>query len=311
MKEISKKIIENFQTRKRKNQKSDFTDFLISELAENGIKVRVEEGGSLIKSRNIIVGNVSSASVIFTAHYDTAPKFPFPNFITPKNLPLYILYQLLLVFPLFLLCVFVSFCSVAVFDSVLPAYFLCCILCFCFIFIMMLGKENRNTVNDNTSGVITLCEIMLHMNEEQLEKAAFVFFDNEEIGLLGSAAFAKIHRRELGNKLIINFDCVSDGDTVMFVVNGKARKGYAAHISSAFGNNHGYEIKPYITKALTTVYPSDQMNFPVNIGVAALKRKKYVGYYLDKIHTKHDTVLREENIAYLTDSSIKLTDMIS
>ena len=35
------------------------------------------------------------------------------------------------------------------------------------------------------------------------------------------------------------------------------------------------------------------------MGVAALKRRKGVGFYLNRIHTKRDTVLDERNIACL------------
>lgn len=310
MKELSKEILENFQTRKKRIQKDNFIGFIVSELEKNRIKAKIEEDRSIIKSRNIVVGDISKANVVFTAHYDTAPKLPFSNFITPKNPLIYILYQILLVLPVFLICFLASLAAMHFFDSVLIANFFCIIIWFGFIYLIMFGKENNNTANDNTSGVITLCEIILNMSSQQLDNAAFVFFDNEEIGLIGSAAFAKRHRKELEKKIVINFDCVSDGDTMLFVVSGKGRRGYAAQISSAYEIADGYEVKPYITKAATTFYPSDQMNFPVNIGVAALKKSKFFGYYLDRIHTKRDTVFREENVRYLTDASIKFSDLL-
>lgn len=311
MKNLSKKILDDFQMRKTKAQKNDFVNFLISALSDNGINAKAEECGSLIKSRNIVVGDISKANVIFTAHYDTAPKLPFPNFITPKNMLFYIVYQLIILLPLFLLCFLVSLISLLLFDSAVISYILCLLAYFGFIYFLMFGKANKNTTNDNTSGVITLCEIMLNMNKEQLEKTAFIFFDNEEIGLVGSSAFAKIHKAELKNKIVVNFDCVSDGETIMFVANGAARKEYADSIASAYRVYDEYNVSPFITKAISTLYPSDQMNFPVNIGVAALKRKKFIGYYLDKIHTRHDKVFREENVMYLTTASINFSNILS
>lgn len=308
---LSKKILDDFQTRKTKAQKSNFTSFLISELEKNEIYAKIDESGSIIKSRNIVIGDISKANVIFTAHYDTAPKLPFPNFITPKNLLFYIFYQILILLPLFIICFLVSFISMIFFENILIAYFLCAFLAFGFVYIIMFGKENKNTVNDNTSGIITLCEIMLNMTKDELATTAFVFFDNEELGLIGSSAFAKQHREEIKGKIVINFDCVSDGETIMVVVNGVARKKYGDIITSAYSMNDDYKVKPFITKALTTFYPSDQMNFPINIAVAALKRKRFLGYYLDRIHTKHDTVFREENIRYLIKSSIKFVQLLS
>lgn len=308
---LSKKILDDFQTRKTKAQKSNFTSFLISELEKNEIYAKIDESGSIIKSRNIVIGDISKANVIFTAHYDTAPKLPFPNFITPKNLLFYIFYQILILLPLFIICFLVSFISMIFFENILIAYFLCAFLALGFVYIIMFGKENKNTVNDNTSGIITLCEIMLNMTKDELATTAFVFFDNEELGLIGSSAFAKQHREEIKGKIVINFDCVSDGETIMVVVNGVARKKYGDIITSAYSINDDYKVKPFITKALTTFYPSDQMNFPINIAVAALKRKRFLGYYLDRIHTKHDTVFREENIRYLIKSSIKFVQLLS
>ena len=308
---LSKKILDDFQTRKTKAQKSNFTSFLISELEKNEIYAKIDESGSIIKSRNIVIGDISKANVIFTAHYDTAPKLPFLNFITPKNLLFYIFYQILILLPLFIICFLVSFISMIFFENILIAYFLCAFLAFGFVYIIMFGKENKNTVNDNTSGIITLCEIMLNMTKDELATTAFVFFDNEELGLIGSSAFAKQHREEIKGKIVINFDCVSDGETIMVVVNGVARKKYGDIITSAYSMNDDYKVKPFITKALTTFYPSDQMNFPINIAVAALKRRRFLGYYLDRIHTKHDTVFREENIRYLIKSSIKFVQLLS
>lgn len=62
------------------------------------------------------------------------------------------------------------------FENILIAYFLCAFLAFGFVYIIMFGKENKNTVNDNTSGIITLCEIMLNMTKDELATTAFVFF---------------------------------------------------------------------------------------------------------------------------------------
>ena len=46
-------------------------------------------------------------------------------------------------------------------------------------------------------------------------------------------------------------------------------------------------------------YPSDQANFPVAVGAAAMQRKPLLGLYMGRIHTARDTVLQEENIAFL------------
>ena len=80
MTEIAKEILEKYQIRKKKAQKTAFIDFLRGKFP--GLMV---ESGGLLKSRNLVVGDVGTADVIFTAHYDTCAELPFPNVLTPKN----------------------------------------------------------------------------------------------------------------------------------------------------------------------------------------------------------------------------------
>ena len=46
-------------------------------------------------------------------------------------------------------------------------------------------------------------------------------------------------------------------------------------------------------------FNSDQKNFPYGVGIAAFKRKKLIGLYVDRIHTPKDTVLEETNVNIL------------
>jgi Zn-dependent M28 family amino/carboxypeptidase len=177
------------------------------------------------------------------------------------------------------------------------------------ILIFTAGKPNPHTVNDNTSGVITLCEIWAAMTEQQRAKTAFVFFDNEENGLLGSAYFRNLHKKDgLDKKLMINFDCVSDGEHMLFVLNKPALKNYGEAFAAAFPSTDDHTV--WLESASNTLYPSDQGNFPVSAGVAALKKKKGIGLYMNRIHTPKDTVLQEQNISYLTAGTLALIDKI-
>lgn len=160
------------------------------------------------------------------------------------------------------------------------------------------GKPNEHTANDNTSGVVTLIETIAKLPPEQRSKCAFVFFDNEENGLLGSAFFRKKHKAVMNNKLIVNIDCVGDGDHILFVSNKKARKYFGDAFYSSFKCENGKNIR--FEKTTNTFYPSDQMGFPINIAVASLKKKPVVGYYLDKIHTKKDIYCDETNIEIIS-----------
>ena len=48
-----------------------------------------------------------------------------------------------------------------------------------------------------------------------------------------------------------------------------------------------------------SIYPSDQSNFPLGMGIAAFCRSKWAGLYLSKIHTSRDINLDESNVTLL------------
>jgi Zn-dependent M28 family amino/carboxypeptidase len=176
-------------------------------------------------------------------------------------------------------------------------------------FILMGGPANKHTANDNTSGVITLVELYCAMTPQQRSKAAFVFFDNEENGLLGSSTLKAAYKKQgINSKLLVNFDCVSDGDYLMLVLKKKADKAYREVFAQSFCSEGNKQILLETEKS--AFYPSDQKLFDYGVGVAALKKGKRIGYYMDKIHTAKDTAFDEANIQLLVRSSLALTDRV-
>lgn len=305
MLEISKQILDKYQVRKTKKQKLEFISFLKQYFPN----LKVEERG-LGHNRNIIIGDVSSAKVILSAHYDTCAVLPFPNLIMPRNFLFTILYAMLIGVPFF---VVMGICDALMYnltENWILSYYVSFILMFALIiFVFMLGKPNKHTANDNTSGIITLLEIYGKMSEDERKKVAFVFFDNEENGLLGSAYFRKLHKKEVKSKLLINYDCVSDGDNILLVLNKATRKYFEQPVKDVFKNS-GDKIV-YIHSSSTTFYPSDQMNFPINIAVSALKKNRILGLYMNRIHTNRDTVFDERNIEFISDKTKQLIGKIS
>jgi hypothetical protein len=187
------------------------------------------------------------------------------------------------------------------------AFFLWYILLLAELFLFMAGPANKHTANDNTSGVTTLLNIMTSLPSEARENVAFIFFDLEEMGLFGSAGYANQHKRVAQSTLLLNFDCVSDGHTLLFALR-KGSERYASAIREAFPATEIHAVK-VVSKGV--FYPSDQMNFSCGVGVAALKRTKRGNLlYMDRIHTPKDTVYREANIVYLTEGAIRLIDLL-
>lgn len=304
MQPISEIILKDYQVRKTKKQKDAF----IALMQEHYPELQVEQGG-MAKSRNLVIGDVDTAKVVYTAHYDTCAVLPVPNFIMPKNILLTLLYGILICIPFFVLLALVEGLLLYLTDSFLLSYWVSLgVMIAALLWVFMLGKPNQHTANDNTSGTILLCELMAALSEEEKKNAAFVFFDNEENGLLGSGQFRKKHGKAMKGKLLVNFDCVSDGDHMLFVVNKKARKQYGAQLEQAFPGNS--EKSVHFEKSSTTMYPSDQMGFPVSVGVAAMNRKPLLGYYMNRIHTKRDVIFQEENIRLLRDGGKRLVELL-
>lgn len=306
MTEPSQKILNEFQIRKSKKQKEDFRAWLCGELEKAGYSPRVEEEKGLVKSHNVVVGDPERADVLLTAHYDTCAVLPFPNFITPRNFLFYLVYQLLICAVIFALAIAVEFAVLLLWNDVpmwaaLGAVYL--VLGFC-IWWMLDGKANKHTVNDNTSGVLTLVETALALPAEQRDKVCFVFFDNEEKGLFGSSAFAKRHKAVKQETLVLNFDCVSDGDHI-HLFPAKALKKDAAALERLEDAFRGQGAKTVEVVRGFGFYPSDQAQFKKGVGVCALKKKPVLGYYMDRIHTGRDTVLEEDNITLLRDGLLR------
>lgn len=298
----TKEIFDRYEVRKSKKQKTAFIEWLRSVVKESGYEMRVEKGS--FGARNIVIGDPEAAKVVFTAHYDTCAVLPFPNFITPKCVAIYLLYQLVLVVGMFAVVFAAAFLGGLISKAlILPAYYIA-LLAVCGG--MILGPANKHTANDNTSGVTAVLDLMNAMPEILKRKAAFVLFDLEEAGLIGSASFASKHKKTMTNKPLVNLDCVSDGGTVLFCFRKKS-KALVEQFRQAFPSDDRVETE-FVTKGY--VYPSDQANFPCGVGIAAMNKTKGGMLYMDKIHTSKDRVYREENIAYLVEGCIRLVEKI-
>lgn len=299
MDKIKETILNQYQIRKNKKQKKAFRDYIIFEVEKMGYSVKEEKGG-LLGSVNLVIGDVEEAEVLFTAHYDTCARMFFPNFITPMNMPVYLIYQIALILGIFLGSFAVSFFVFLITHDALFAKAAFSIFCYLFCFLLIFGPANPVSVNDNTSGVLTVLEILERWQGES-GKVAFVLFDHEELGLLGSGQFVKKHKRLRNKALVFNFDCVSDGDAFLFALAKSIDDETMERIGQCFIPSETKEV--LIEKK--AFYPSDQKMFHFGIGVAALKKNKFIGYYMDRIHTAKDTVFMEENLDYLAEKSIE------
>lgn len=297
-------ILNLFPIRKSRKQKQSFRDAVQSYAEGLSYPVEIEKGS--MGSRNVIIGDPENAKYLITAHYDTPASIGLPNIITPKNLLFYILWQILL------LCIFFAFAfAVGIptailsgdsYTGFLVGYF----AYFGLLILMMAGPANRHNANDNTSGVITVLEIAKTLPVNLRSNVCFVLFDLEEAGLVGSASYRKTHKNATDNQIILNLDCVGDGDEIVLFPTKKLKKQEAVmssldKISGSFGSK-----SIALHKKGFSIYPSDQKNFPLGVGIAAFRRHKLLGLYCSRIHTWRDTILEQTNVNILRAALITL-----
>ncbi len=291
-----------FPVRKSKIQKAAFRESVLTYAKQQGYECAIEKGS--LGVHNVVIGDAANAKYLITAHYDTPARMLFPNLITPCNFWAFIGYQLAITVLLILPAVVLGILAGVLLQNVWLgelAYFL---LLFGELYLMLLGPANPNTANDNTSGVVTVLEIMRSLPEDARKYVCFVLFDLEEAGLIGSSAYRKTHKAQSDKQIVLNLDCVGDGDQIIMFPGNKLKKNDAALCwLKALEGNRGRKSITVRDKGFS-IYPSDQKQFPLGVGIAAFHNNKIVGPYCSRIHTPKDTVLEAENVRLLRDALI-------
>lgn len=302
MSQLCGQILENYQMRRTEQQKTAF----ISLLQQHFPELRVENAG---KNRNLVVGDITSAKVIFTAHYDTCVRSLWPNISIPFRPGLKFAYNMLTLMPIIAAMLLAIFGLTPVIPDMQTRLFIGLAVYYVLYFVQFFCMPpNKHTANDNTSGVCLLIRLLETLTPEQKEKVAFVFFDNEEKGCVGSKAFRKLHKAETEQKLIFNFDCVADGEHILFLSTLPAEKQWEPLLRQAFRDENGLTVG--FTNSKKAKYSSDQKRFPMSIGAAALHQHPVIGYYFARIHTSKDTVHDKKNIEFLRAGVSRLIDSL-
>ena len=296
--------LKEFPVRKSKKQKLEFRNSVQNYVNTLGYESYTEAGS--FGAQNVIIGDPVKAKYLITAHYDTCARMPFPNLITPCSFLPFLLYQL---FTVVVMIVFVAILAVPTYFLTKDTYLtslVSYIALFGFLGLMMFGPANKNNANDNTSGVVALLEIAKALPHNQRDKVCFILFDLEEAGLLGSSGYRSKHKKESNYQIVLNLDCVGDGDEIVFFPSSKLRKNVEQmeKLRKCVGTIGKKSIA--IREKGFSYYPSDQANFPLGVGIAALNRSQWAGLYLSRIHTPKDTILEETNINILRAALITL-----
>lgn len=289
-------ILTAFPVRKSKRQKQAFRDAVQSYAGSLGYESRVEQGS--LGCRNVVIGDPETAAYLVTAHYDTCAALPIPNWIIPCDLLPFLGYQLLIAALMVLGAIIVGVLAGLVTGSVRLGSLVGYGCLWLLIVLMLVGPANSSNANDNTSGVITLLEIARSLPENRRKQVCFVLFDLEEAGLIGSASYRKAHKNATNRQMILNLDCVGDGDHIRLFPTKKLRNDRKRLTALYCACGYFGKKDILVQEKGFSVYPSDQANFPYGVGICALRKRKKL-LYLGRIHTKRDTILEQTNVNLL------------
>lgn len=297
-------VLHSFPVRKTKKQKQAFRDAIQSYCATMGYDAVIEKGK--MGANNIIIGNPETAKYLVTAHYDTPAALPVPNLITPCSFWPFLGYQLLLTVLILLVALIPGFVLVSAGMDAEAASRIWLLTLYVILALMLIGPANKSNANDNTSGVVTVLETAKSMPQSYRNQVCFILFDLEEAGLIGSSSYQKAHKKQTQNQIILNLDCVGDGNELMMFPTKKLLKDSEKmenlrRITGTWG-----EKSIRIREKGFAYYPSDQKNFSYGVGIAAMRRSRWAGLYCSRIHTKRDTILEETNVNILRAAIVSL-----
>lgn len=296
----AQEIFENHPTRFTKKEKAALRSTLRAELVKLGY---ADEAITEINASgtSLLVGD-PHAEYMFTAHYDTPGRTGWmlhSSWLwgqTGANIFLIVIMLLL------------AFCmpiASNVFYKELSAdaafwWGELAIVVMLLVMVLSMVIKNKNNRNDNTSGVLSLLAMAQKVaaDEEMKKKCCFVFFDNEEWGLLGSAGFAKHCKKngvDLSNTKVINFDCVGNGDILTFASTKKTE--IIDSLARAFDKAGQKPVK----KRSAMIFLSDHANFNNSVMVSYTKKSLMGLLYLPLIHTSKDIPCDIDQINRLTD----------
>ena len=298
MKDYLEEIDGQFPVRNTESRKEAFREYAANEARSSGYPVETVRNQ---KHNNLVIGDPQEASVVFTAHYDTPRRGLLPNLMIPLNPVLKYTYDFL---PVILLLVLAIWGATVIRDLsgldgvarrlvFVGSYLL---IYFGLFLLLFRGPANRHNRNDNTSGtaaVLTLCRKLAGNS-----RAAFILFDNEEKGKKGSKAYAQDFPDIRTGRLVVNMDCVGNGNHWIVSASEAAMNDpMFAALSEALEG-----INANVRSSRKTNLNSDQKSFEKGIGICACLHSRWIGFYTPRIHTRYDTVASSDNIHCLTDS---------
>lgn len=272
------------QERMRRRSKAQFRSYLLEQAAKLGLEATIYPKSWA--SKNVVVGNIHQADLIIGAHYDTPPiMFRWmANHLILFNIVIILMGWFIL--PIMILTFIPVPLGIWVYFAFI-IFFICYLMGF-------LAIPNRHNMNDNSSGVLAILTLM---SEVRNDKVAYVFFDNEEKGLVGSLLLAKQLKKLRKNYIVL--DCVGTG--TIFTLYHYNKPFIADRLKMLFDIKSSFPYSCEVKKGgyLAT---SDHMSFmhKNHVGIMSLELRNNKKVLRD-IHSRHDKTINLENIRVLCD----------
>lgn len=311
MKDYLSEIDGRFPVRNSAAQKAAFRAYALAEAQTGAVPAREEENEGHV---NLAFGDPDTARVIFTAHYDTPRRGLLPNLMLVTNPILAWTYRLGTLIPLLLAPALAAAWGVwrlLDLDWALMSHRLLLLgvytaVYFGMFYLMFRGPANKRNRNDNTSGTAAVLGLVEQLGEKP--GVACILFDDEEKGKKGSKAFAKAHPKIKAETLIVNLDCVGNGDTYILCGSAAAQEDplYEALQKAMTNSGLSHRFFPAGKASMN----SDHKSFDKGVGVCTCQHKPFIGYYNDRIHTARDTVAEPETVSRLTAVLAKFAERV-
>lgn len=308
-KDFFETIDQRFPIRKSRQQKDAFLKYAQAAAGKMGYHGKIEENKGALTHRNLVVGEPLRAQVIFIAHYDTPAAALWPDLQTPRN-PLFSLFYQMLITVLLLAVSFGAMLGAQLLVGnarlslwLLPLTFVG------LLGLIQYGPANKHNRNDNTSGLAALMALMEAVPQNKREQVAFVLTDHSSQGALGARAYAKAHPQVQYTPLVIDLNCLGEGEALLGFATRLARSHPAYEkLAQALGQNE--KMPGYLYKNVGIAYAADHSAFKCSVGLMAAKKAPVLGWYVNRIHTCRDTAADISTIQKAADALTAFTERI-
>ena len=307
-KEDFDELFGSLNVRMQRKQKKAFRDYVAQKSKQMNYKCK-EDKHAL--ATNVVVGDLDSAKYVFTAHYDTPPRLP--RFFT-KHMSLYTALAAAALVGICYSSAALAFELTKSPEIMETVFNIAQIGMYGTIGLStlhvlgFLGTPNPTNYDDNTSGCYALLKLMQEYENlpyASKKQVAFIFFDNEEKGLIGSLSHRLKHKKNLKGKTYINLDCVGRGDQMNLYHFGK-KPAIVEELQAVLKTNKLFKAEPKKSNIISSM--SDHFSFKDEdhvtlLSVDSKNPKSLYGH----IHSSADDYIDKENIDNIVETINELS----